>query len=443
MTIFAQKLNLTLLILVVMALFSTTILAKEPKVDKGAILTKDNFSLPRSAASNSDVDLIPLGESEYPGLCKYRGHRGKYQCLKVKAKKHGYYSCKGKRIYYSKVDGVKGCYTCPKGMKRTSPTRKMDHKKACVNREGKNTYAKGIFLGENLKGCPKGQFKYKGRCMTCPDKTKRQHFAGIDTGMCKVEKEYRCNAGLKLHKSQPNNIWDCGGNWLGLKYKKYCGLPFDLKAYLKEVFLQSEAEKELARGINDLGKALIKTDSKTKAKVENIKKYIKQNKMNKVIDELEKFDEFIALAELVDAYNHGRGAIEEVQKFAISVGITADGSFIAGGNYEYGIAYDVGKRKGKKYQSYGLTKGISVAADGSITVGLWAGEFKTSYAQGYVVSFPVGWGIDGGVGVWSDYYTPKRADGLNQPHFIGLSASFGVGSGFEIGEYNEVWTKVK
>ena len=111
--------------------------------------------------------------------------------------------------------------------------------------------------------------------------------------------------------------------------------------------------------------------------------------------------------------------------------------------HEYGIGYDIGKRQAKKYQSYGLTKGVSVAADGSITVGLWAGEFKTGYAQGYVVSFPVGWGIDGGVGIWSDYYTPKRADGLNQPHFIGLTASFGVGSGFEIGEYNEVWTKVK
>jgi hypothetical protein len=446
MTLLAQKLNLTLLILIVMTLLSASSLAA-PDVDKGKILKTDNVTLPRSASSSSEVELIPLGQAEYPGLCKYRGHEGKYQCLKVKAKKHGYYSCKGKGIYYSKVNGVKGCYSCPKGMKRTSLTRKMNHKKACVNREGKNTYAKGILLGKNLKKCPSGQYKYKGRCVSCPAKTKRQGgkhgYAGIDTGMCKVKKEYRCNAGLKLHKSEPKNIFDRASNWVGLKYKKYCGRPFDLKDYLKEVFLQSEAEKELARGINDLGKALIKTDRRTKDKIANIEKYIKQNKMTKAVNELKKFDEFVALEELVDAYNHGNSAIQEVQKFAISVGITADGSFIAGGNYEYGIAYDVGKRKAKKYQAYGLTKGASVAADGSITVGLWAGEFKTSYSQGYVVSFPVGYGIDGGVGIWSDYYTPKRADGLNQPHFIGITASFGVGSGFEIGEYNEVWTKVK
>jgi len=44
--------------------------------------------------------------------------------------------------------------------------------------------------------------------------------------------------------------------------------------------------------------------------------------------------------------------------------------------------------------------------------------------------------------VWTDYYTPNRADGLNQPHLIGLTGSFGVGYSLEIGEYNEVYTEL-
>jgi hypothetical protein len=85
----------------------------------------------------------------------------------VKAKKIGYLSCKGKKLYYSKVNGVKGCYTCPSGMKRTSPTRKMNHPKACVNRKGTNTYAKATFKG-NVVTCKPSQLKYNNECLACP-----------------------------------------------------------------------------------------------------------------------------------------------------------------------------------------------------------------------------------------------------------------------------------
>ncbi len=104
---------------------------------------------------------------------------------KVEALSFSRYSCKGKGLYYSKVNGSKGCYTCPDGMKRTSATRKMNHPKACVNRKGKNTYAKGRKLA-NLKKCKKGQFKHKGYCKACPEGTKRLHIAGLDSGYCKI-----------------------------------------------------------------------------------------------------------------------------------------------------------------------------------------------------------------------------------------------------------------
>jgi len=88
----------------------------------------------------------------------------------VKAKKIGYLSCKGQKLYHSKIDGVKGCYTCPSNMKRTSPTRKMDHPKACVNRKGKNTYAKAQFQGKIISKCGGKHrgFKDKNICLKCP-----------------------------------------------------------------------------------------------------------------------------------------------------------------------------------------------------------------------------------------------------------------------------------
>lgn len=93
--------------------------------------------------------------------------------LKVPAKQVNRYSCKGKDVYYSKVNGQKYCYTCPKDFTRTSPTRKMDHPKACVNRKGKNQYKPAATKVKNVDGCGKGEFKSKGFCMACPAGYKR------------------------------------------------------------------------------------------------------------------------------------------------------------------------------------------------------------------------------------------------------------------------------
>lgn len=93
--------------------------------------------------------------------------------LKVPANKVNRYSCKGKGVYYSKVNGQKYCYTCPKDFTRTSPTRKMDHAKACVNRKGKNKYKPAATRVKNVDGCGTGEFKSKGFCMSCPAGYKR------------------------------------------------------------------------------------------------------------------------------------------------------------------------------------------------------------------------------------------------------------------------------
>ena len=90
--------------------------------------------------------------------------------------------CKGKQIYLS--GGA--CYSCPKGYKRFSPTRKMTHPKACTQRGAGTKKVEAKYLWQ-ANGCPKGQFKHKGACKVCPNGTKRIHVAGADTGYCRVK----------------------------------------------------------------------------------------------------------------------------------------------------------------------------------------------------------------------------------------------------------------
>jgi len=397
---------------------------------------------PAMAEHHSPSDYPALGVAEFPGLCKYRGHIGKYQCLEVRAKKHRLYSCKGKNLHYSKVKGVKACYSCPSGYTRYSPTRKMDHKKACtVRKVGKNKYAKAKKVGNLVRKCGKGQFKYKGSCSSCPSKTKRKHVAGLDSGYCKVEKPYRCNKGLRLHKSEPKTVWNKLGNLMGLKHKKYCGMPFSLKQYGKDI-LDSEENKDVIVALRDLGKAVTKNNKSTKRKWKRFKKAVKENRLQDAFGIITKFEEYGDLRDLLSQGDSSAVTVgNAARQFTITVGHVADVSLGVGTSFEWGVALDFSEMKVKKYRSYTLSKGLSAGVDGSATIGVWKGAFKSSASQGYVGAVSAGV-AGGGAGVWSDYYTPKRPGGSNQPHFVGFSITGGVGAGFEIGEYGEAYTEV-
>lgn len=92
--------------------------------------------------------------------------------------------CEGEQVYLS---GSK-CYQCPDDYKRYSFTRKMTHPEACTERGFgfDKTKVPATYVWE-ANGCPIGQFKYQGICLSCPEGTKRDHIAGIDSGQCKVE----------------------------------------------------------------------------------------------------------------------------------------------------------------------------------------------------------------------------------------------------------------
>ena len=91
--------------------------------------------------------------------------------------------CAGKQIYLSQGS----CYSCPKGYRRYSPTRKMTHPKACTQRGWGSKTKKAKYAWE-YNGCRKGEFKHKGSCKKCPSGTKRIHAAGLDTGYCSVKR---------------------------------------------------------------------------------------------------------------------------------------------------------------------------------------------------------------------------------------------------------------
>lgn len=397
--------------------------------------------IPAMADDHRKSDYPALGEAEYKGLCKYRGHIGKIRCTRVKAKSHNRYSCKGKNVLFSKVNGVKGCYSCPDGYTRFSPSRKMDHKKACTKRQpGKNAYKKATKLG-TIGRCGDGKFKHKGYCKSCPAKTKRMNVAGLDNGYCKVKKEYHCNKGLKLHKSQPQSGWDKAGNLVVPKYKKICGMPFNLKQYGKDI-LGSDKNKEALEALKDLGKALTSGKRTTKDKMKDYKKAVKEDRLQDAYEILISFEEFETLKNVLTETKSSSTAVGgAAQNFTITTGYVVDASVVGGYNYEWGYAIDFKDKKLKKYKSHGISKGLSFGGDAGFTLGIWKGAFKTSYSQGYVGAVALGT-FGASAGVWSDYYRPKRSDGKNQPHFVGLSIAVGAGAGAEVGEYNEVYTKV-
>lgn len=100
---------------------------------------------------------------------------------------------KNSKLYFSKVNGVKGYYSCPKGYKRFSPTRKMNHSKACTLRQpGKNKYKKAKYQGRYKYKCPKLTKLFpKGRqCMSCPKGSKLvRNETGDGSGAFKCKKK--------------------------------------------------------------------------------------------------------------------------------------------------------------------------------------------------------------------------------------------------------------
>jgi hypothetical protein len=325
--------------------------------------------------------------------------------------------CPGKQSYFSSIRGG-SCWTCPKDYRRTSPTRKMDHPKACIKRGSLTGPWRPARYGQRAWGCPSGQFHVAlggGSCMSCPAGTTRIQVAGVDAMKCKPE--YRCAGKLRVAKQPPDN--NPLANLIGASSAKVCAPPFDLKAAAR-----TDRAGFSIHGtyMTELAQELVK-DIKA-GKRGNLKQLIKAKRWREVY----------ALLREMPAYRALENTVRAAGKHSITVGWSGDFQLIAGVNGETGIAIDLVEHKVKPYQSAGISKGIAAGIDSALTVGIWNGPFETGYSQGVAAS--VSGAVSVGGAIWYSYYSPEHG----QERLLGTTVSVGLGLGLEIGEYNEVGT---
>ncbi|MEZ5466402.1 MAG: hypothetical protein R3F18_01885 [Lysobacterales bacterium] len=331
-----------------------------------------------------------------------------------KAEKLG---CPGKQSYFSSIRGG-SCWTCPKDYRRSSPTRKMDHPKACIKRGSLTGPWKPARYTQQAWGCPSGQFHVAlggGSCMRCPAHTTRIQVAGVDAMKCKPD--YRCAGNLRVAKQPPEN--NPLANLIGASSAKVCAPPFDLKAAARG---DQAGFSVFGTYMTQLAQTLVK-DIKADRQG-NLKQLIKAKRWRDVY----------ALLREMPAYRALEGTAREAGKHSITVGWSGDFQLIAGVNGEAGIAIDLVERKVKPYESAGISKGIAAGIDSALTVGIWNGPFETGYSQGVAAS--VSGAVSVGGAIWYSYYSPDQG----QEHLLGVTASVGLGLGIEFGEYNEVGT---
>ena len=374
---------------------------------------------PRGTGSN---------DSSNDRVCSDKGGEGEYLCTKIEAIDHGKmkFGCKGRQLYLS--DGA--CYECPDDYKRASLTRKMNHPDACQERGfNKQVYTSATMIRDAF-GCAPGQFLKFNNCKSCPPHSKRIHIGGVDFGKCKVDKAYHCMDDLVPTKLKPDGLITRTGNYVGAKIRKRCAPPFNINSFVGHALIDSPAGP-LMVALSSFSARLLLNDSETRDKASRLRDAVKQLNIKKAWEILQTIDEFELLVQ--SAYDAGH--------FIITIGASVDGSLILGYEHEQGIAIDLVEGKLKGYTGSSLSKGIlSGGYDIGLTLGLWEGPFQTDYAQGWIVETNLEGGA--GIGAWSSYFNPGAPRSSRYQHLIGFTVSAGPGISFELGEYDEVYTKV-
>ena len=363
-------------------------------------------------------------------LCPDKGAEGEELCIKMSAIDHGKFNfaCKGSQLYLS--DG--NCYRCPDGYKRSNITRKMAGDPEACEKRGFNTQEyRGATLKRDAFGCEPGQFLHKTHCKSCPSGFDRNHILGFDEGTCDVPRDLQCLGNLQPAKQPPDNLVGRVGNWAGSRSRKLCAPPFDINLFTLRAIIK--VGEPLIFAVGSFAYKMAANDPETRDKVARIKADLKARRLKQALAKIKTFDEFPKLVE----------AARAAGMVSLTFGFGVDASAVAGYNYEIGLAVDVaslvddGEPKLLKfYHASGLSKGASLSADAGFAIGAWGGRFETGYSQGYVAAAALLQGY--GVGVWTTYYTPEEG----QPRLLGFTGNVGMGKGFELAEYNEVYTKV-
>lgn len=368
---------------------------------------KDKTPFPYPIAN----DFTPGCGGEGQALCN-----NKAAIRKGKAKKLG---CPGKNSHFSPRNGGE-CWSCPKGYKRTAQL--INSKKACAVKFFKGPYKRAKYQ-RSVWGCPKGQFhvlKGGGSCMACPKGYKRVQVAGVDSLMCDIPNKYQCDGPLKAAKLPPfdNPL----ANLLGSRKVKVCGIK-------KDIVKQAAIDIKNTAQVYYYARKLHKQLTSGSAAAAYVYKSLKSKKWANVLAALKKMDN----------YNKLITAAKQSKSQSITVGLGGDVQFIIGSNTEFGLAVNTNGKGGiKPYNTTGFSKGIAAGADLGVVVGVWRAPANqlAGPSQGIAVSAGAG-AKSAGASVWYSYYSP----GTRGQEYLGFSIAGSVGFGFEIGEYNEVWTQ--
>jgi hypothetical protein len=368
---------------------------------------KDKTPFPYPIAN----DFTPGCGGEGQALCN-----NKPAIRKSKAQKLG---CPGKRSHFSARNGGE-CWSCPKGYKRTAQF--INSKKACAVKFIKGPYKRAKYQ-RSVWGCPKGQFhvlKGGGSCMACPKGYKRVQVAGVDTLTCDIPNKYQCDGPLKPAKLPP--LDNPLANLLGSRKVKVCGIKKDI---IKQAAIDLKNTAQLYYYARKLHKQL----TSGSAAALYVYKGLQSKQWSNVVTALKKMENYKKLVKIA----------KQSKSKSITIGLGGDVQLIVGSNTEFGIAVNTnGTGRIKPYNSTGFSKGIAAGADLGIVIGVWRASSNQldGPAQGIAASVGVG-AKSGGATVWYSYYSR----GTRGQEYLGFSIAGSVGIGFEIGEYNEVWTQ--
>ena len=368
---------------------------------------KDKTPFPYPVAN----DFTPGCGGEGQALCN-----NKPAIRKGKAQKLG---CPGKKSHFSARNGGE-CWSCPSGYKRTAQL--INSKKACAVKFFKGPYKRAKYQ-RSVWGCPKGQFhvlKGGGSCMTCPKGYKRVQVAGADTLMCDIPNKYQCDGPLKPAKLPPSD--NPLANLLGSRKVKVCGMK-------KNIVRQAAIDLKNAAQLYYYARKLHKQLTSGSAGAVYVYNGLKSKKWSNVISALKKMDNYKKLVKVA----------KQSKNKSITIGLGGDIQLIIGSNTEFGIAVNSNGTGGiKPYNTTGFSKGVAAGADLGIVIGVWRAQSSQLNGPAQGISASVGAGAkSGGATVWYSYYSR----GTRGQEYLGFSIAGSVGFGFEIGEYNEVWTQ--
>lgn len=356
---------------------------------------------------------------------KYSGTSGKIKSCPV------VYPATEKRVAGQYNVAKKGCWSCPKGYKRSK--NPLPDKGSSCKKRNVNKFAKKSTVPVKWGACKgKDVWKRNDTCWTCPAGYKRSLKLKDGKPVCKPNKKYKYSKAVKRGEAQracPKGFIRNPGK--SIKSKQACmGMKHSVSRHNSFIITNQSILQEKLTSASDLI-----------ALLNNFKQSLAPVIERKGITNVTQSD--LRAAGAIDIMDRGCG--QGYGSYTITVG--GDGAYILGGNASGGIAF--GRVDGCETGSddptdwnmtwiaaANVSGGVSAGVDGGINVGFWRSRFDDlhGYAWGLVGGGAVG-PIGGNIsGWWGIDWKPGRTG-----DFLGVSIGYQGGMSVE-GEANWGYT---